>query len=1039
MTGERSLPDADARAAALHPGTSFIVQAPAGSGKTTLLAERYLHLLGTVGKPEEILAITFTKKAAAEMRSRVLELLAGATDVAKRIRQRDAELGWHLASNANQLKIQTIDSFAYDIASQALGAANAQGLDLIEDATEQYELAAERLFGRLYAGDPLSDFIAEFLAFLDNNATQAVRLVAGMLAKRDQWWDAAMGIMSHARDGHATADLLQPAVSGLRSSFSRLLDDALLDSDWQMVRELSDLTGTAPNLEHILPLLFTGTNTLRKRLTTREHVAFSDAEVRRKFTGWLESLRERKLEHALLTWLKLPAPELHPAQERVLTVCCTCLAISAVELDRIFAERETLDFTGLLLRAQQGLREEDAPTDLALQWDYRISHVLVDEFQDTSRSQYTLFRLLTEGWQAGDGRTFFAVGDPMQSIYRFRDADVAIFMDCRENGLDDIPLVPLRLEANFRSAPSLVDWCNGLFARAFSTGTLAVTGEVAHARAIAMRPENDQASITCRHFDSVEAEVTGLVAHVQALLTQTDSQSIALLCRARTHLDKLLFALRQRNISWRANDIDPLSDEPVVLDLMSLHAVLVTPHDRLAWFALLRCPLFGLSLCELDRLAVEQDLNAFVTRADDVAEPVARLREGLAWARPKLYELPLREVIEGLWVRLGGFDAYDMTNTERAVFWLELVESMGERGYHPHALRRAIDGLYANPIASDARLEIMTIHKAKGLEFDHVIVPFLDRRTSTDDPSLLLWDPSADGLLLGTKDDPVHDWLKFQNKARDENEQKRLLYVAFTRAKQSLFTSYVDDGKGKVGGLAVHLEHVSEPAPRALGATEATLPSTNPLQGDLFQVRALRHLPRDYAWKAPAYEAAPSAPTVPSGSDPIAARFEVNLGNVVHRALAWLAGRDDVTADQLHERIENWSRESDVETSARDKLADIAARQIKNVLDDPDGRWIVQAHDSHASELPLTGIVDDEIVHIVIDRTFVADGVRWIVDFKTSEPGEEIAINDFLDAEAVRYAPQLQRYAEIAAAMFQAPIRTALYFTAIPKFHEIDL
>ena len=119
----------------------------------------------------------------------------------------------------------------------------------------------------------------------------------------------------------------------------------------------------------------------------------------------------------------------------------------------MFLRERAIDFTELQLRASAGPRDESGPTDLALYFDYKIRHLLVDEFQDTSHSQLHFFQLLTEGWQMDDNNTFFAVGDPMQSIYRFRDADVALFARCREQGLAGLPLEPLDLVATFRSTP----------------------------------------------------------------------------------------------------------------------------------------------------------------------------------------------------------------------------------------------------------------------------------------------------------------------------------------------------------------------------------------------------------------------------------------------------------------------------------------------------------------------------------------------------------------------------------------------------------
>lgn len=1048
MGSSDALPDEHARRDALDVSRSFIVQAPAGSGKTTLLAQRFLHLLEIVRKPEEVLAITFTRKAAAEMRTRVLDLLQDDTAVAQRVRQRDIDLGWNLAANPNQLKIQTIDSFAYDVTSQALGASNAGSLNLIEDAFDQYERAAEHLLARLYDDDPLNGFIAEFLAFLDNNATQAVRLVSQMLAKRDQWWDAATSLMAHSQDSDHMHELLRTAINELSSSFETRVAQQLNDADWNHVDRLAELIGSEPNLRRTLPLLFTKAGSLRKRLTAKDHVAFSDAEIRRELVAWLESLRDRELEAPLDALLQLPDGDLHPTQARILTVCCTCLALAAVELDRVFAQDELLDFTGLLMRARQGLREDDAPTDLALQWDYRINHVLVDEFQDTSRSQFDLFRLLTEGWQAGDGRSLFAVGDPMQSIYRFRDADVSIFMDCKDNGLHQIVLQPIQLEANFRSAPTLVRWCNILFTEIFRAGKLAQIGTVEHTPATAIQPESDESQVICRRYESNTAEIEAVIQHIESLLEGASARqmqpSIAILCRARSHLDQLIQALRRRNIEWEATDIDPLNEEPVVLDLMSLYEVLISPKSRLAWFALLRSPLFGLPLKELDKLQDVTDLAAYIDQAPHLPSPLIRLKESLQWARPRMYEVPLREVVEGMWIRLGGIDAYSGDAVERAIFWLQLLEQLGDRAYESSTVHRAINGLYANPTSNNLRtghaIQIMTIHKSKGLEFDHVLVPFLDRRTRSDKSALLLWEPTHDGLLMGIKDDSVHDWLRFQNKSRDDNEQKRLLYVAFTRARSSLFASFTDTGANtKVTGLARHLADYAESPPTDTSYVAGTIDPvvSNPLQGHLFQDRSYERLPLGHIWEAPKYPSIPAAHSTMPRHDPIGTRFEVNVGTVVHQALAWLADHTDHSSARVRACVENSARSSMVPPEEETALVHSALHHIDNVLADPDGLWLLKAHAEHAAELELTGVVDDQIYHHVLDRTFVVDGVRWIIDYKTDHLSGDV--DDFVHTQTSRYAAQLQRYAQLALAVFAEPVQTALYFTAIPKLQPLEL
>ncbi|MCE2437603.1 MAG: UvrD-helicase domain-containing protein, partial [Pseudomonadales bacterium] len=209
-------PDIEQRRRAAYPSGSFLVQAPAGSGKTTLLVERFLALLAHVSSPEEILAITFTRKAAKEMRSRVLKKLAHPQDdVSRGALEHNARKGWDLLANPQRLKIQTIDSFAYSLV-QRLPYASRLGLDYqtLDSASIYYSDAASGLIQSVLSPQSLNQDVICFLADLvDNDFDKAVKLVADMLQRRDQW----IGVVSstvQAHVGDATPDWEQLLKTG---------------------------------------------------------------------------------------------------------------------------------------------------------------------------------------------------------------------------------------------------------------------------------------------------------------------------------------------------------------------------------------------------------------------------------------------------------------------------------------------------------------------------------------------------------------------------------------------------------------------------------------------------------------------------------------------------------------------------------------------------------------------------------------------------------------------------------------------------------
>ena len=360
--------DAQERAAALDPHRSFIVQAPAGSGKTELLVQRFLELLRTVERPEEILAITFTRKAAAEMKQRILKSLA-ASPVA----------GMSAADISSRMRVQTIDALCAALTRQmpVLAKFGAQP-ETAEKPDALYEEAARRAF----ALEPRNAPAETLLAHLDNDVAAAIELLAGMLARRDQWLHRTGQAPSRAE--------LEAAFAAERERLTAVARALLPDASGELAEEL-----------------------LTQKLTWR-------AKNKRAQALKAEDEDGRILQ-ALASLTNLPPAQYSEAQWTVLSAMLELLPRAVAELKLVFAERGQADFTEIAQGAVRALGEPDAPTDLLLSLDVGIRHILIDEFQDTSVSQRDLLERLTAGWQVDDGRTLFVVGDPMQSIYRFRE------------------------------------------------------------------------------------------------------------------------------------------------------------------------------------------------------------------------------------------------------------------------------------------------------------------------------------------------------------------------------------------------------------------------------------------------------------------------------------------------------------------------------------------------------------------------------------------------------------------------------------------
>ena len=704
-----SVIDAGEREHALAPHLSFIVQAPAGSGKTGLLVQRILKLLSVVERPESIVAVTFTIKAAAEMRERVITALMQAADndalarddfqertmdLARAALARDRALGWNLTADPSRLHIQTIDALCANLVRQMPLVSESGGVGgVTEDADEFYRQAARQALQKLAEGATGSAGPALFsrLALhFDNNIAGLESQIAAMLAKRDQW-----------------------------------------------------------------------------------HVA-----------------RPEPMETTVVDFSAI-------------------LAHAERELHEVFRRQNTVDFTQVTRSAIKALGVPEAPSDLLYALDYRIEHLLVDEFQDTSRSQYDLLSALTGQWSDEDGRTLFLVGDPLQSIYGFRAAEVALFQHCWDAGrLGSVRLHPVRLQANFRSTPQIVEWVQTELAPALSVTDMA-QGAVKLQPSTAARQTTGPVPALIPFLDD-QSGAREADQVVNIIRKQKNRSQVAILVRSRSHVVPILAALRKAEIRYQAVDIDPLGEQQHILDLLSLTRALTHLADRVAWLACLRAPWCGLTLADLSALAEgEKNRTVFDLLSDPEIikrlSPQGRFRavaaqEIFSGALECVGRVSLRTLLQQTWHALGGPAILAQRNQrEDAGVFFDLVESLEEGGTIRdfRVLNERLRRLYARPDASEDCVRVMTIHEAKGLEFETVILPHLGSAPRGDDEELLVWNETVEEdetVTLRIAAQPrrgessaAYELIREASKQKTRNEGKRLFYVACTRAKNQLF------------------------------------------------------------------------------------------------------------------------------------------------------------------------------------------------------------------------------------------------------------
>lgn len=1140
----RPSPDRASRLAALDPKASFIVQAPAGSGKTELLIQRFLRLLGEVRRPESVVALTFTRKAAAEMRSRVIAALGSAEGpepehdhhrrtwrLARQALAQGRAFGWTLLDNPTRLRIQTIDSLSARLVRQMpwvsrMGAPPQTG----DRVRYLYRRAVRNLLAAIddprASGHPRGLALSRILAHLDNDVDAAERLLAAMLEKRDQWLRHVMRARSVGNARAEFEQVLEDIVSGELEELARVFPPEAVGETVQAarfaasaVRELGisspveacgtleglpspDIRGLAAWLG-IRELFLTRAGTRRQSLDKRQ--GFPPTREGRSWKARALGIRlgEECLARLAAATL-LPPPLYSDTAWEALSALLELLPAAVAHLKLVFRAEGRVDFTEVAQGARTALGTSAVPSGLAFRLDGRIQHLLVDEFQDTSQSQFGLLEALTSDWQEGDGRTLFLVGDPMQSIYGFRDAEVALFLRARREGLGRIRLRCLTLQTNFRSVSGVVDWVNRTIGPCFaaredlSTGAVTYTDSVAHAA----ETESEPPAVRLHAFSGSDAtsEAARVVQIVQATRARDPNASLAVLVSARTHLDEIVPALRHAGIRFEARDIDALSTRPVVQDLLSLTRALLDPADRLSWLAILRAPWCGLTLTDLDALAGgdpsravwdlisacigETPQEAFMV-SEDGRRRLRGLHRVLSGAFRVRGSMPLARWVEGAWVSLGGPAALEGTgDLADARAWLELLAQAapGASIRDEARFREAIDGLFAQPdpggdghagtAQGPVPVQLLTIHRAKGLEFDAVVLAGLGRATRADSPALLNWleyiDRQGESRLLlapiraaGTGEDALTRYLSSVDAARRNQEATRLLYVGATRAREQLHilgearpAARPDRAPNPRSLLARIWPVVGE----AFSGSRASCPAVcdavlDAVWGDVWDdVRdqvpdreggsdpaRLRRLCSDWEMPVPPprvsfdFAPAPGVATVHIAdgdrkTQPTfdwATDLQRRVGVVVHAMLQGLSARNaTVWRDEI---IRAALASEGIGPDRMEEAVHRVVTALRTTLDDPRGRWILAEHEDDAREYPLTTVRDGRLCRYVLDRTFLEDGVRWIIDYKTGiHAGPDV--EGFLDNEQDRYREQLEGYARAMSGLDAHAIRLGLYF-----------
>jgi ATP-dependent helicase/nuclease subunit A len=897
--------DADeaARRFAVDPRNNVVLEASAGTGKTSVLVARYVNLLKAGVEPANILAMTFTRKAAAEMRERILAELRDAASRSEIDRARWLELRDRLG----EIAISTIDAFCLSLLREfPLEADVDPGFDMA-DETEVPRLIEESLDQslRIFAGIARKEpDVALVLAQLGLGRTREG--LAALLDRRLVAWGALERFLARG-----PADLTSSVVC-LRTLTA--LQDTLRSVPGGLAQLLADGPAGHPRYQLLVrelrrvSELDQPSDSEIRALIDRVAAHFLTGEGRPRASGAIYPYKSEHYPSADASRRHRAAvTQIGPQVERVVSGFARDLnAIMARGIRRMFAialaqyrraldARSVLDFSDVLQRALDLLRQMDEFAQSRYRLESRYHHVLVDEFQDTSRAQWELVSLLVESWGEGLGLatapSVFIVGDRKQSIYRFRDADVAVLHEAGRyiEALRPSGSPPRRsIAKSFRAVPELLEFVNDAFTEMSQEGRRAHEFTYRDSDCFPINPSSDafrgpvlgiavaDDPVACAA--AVAAEVARVLREetVRDRKTGVPRQAvpgdIAILFRSRASHREFEHELELLRIPTYVYKGLGFFDADEIKDVVALVRYLARPVSDLRAAAFLRSRFVRLSDHGLSVLA-----PALAAALTDPTPPtsVALLqdedRRALLHARAhvgdwlqRVDRIPPADLLEEL-LRETGY-AYELRGPRRLQAWENLkkiramIRRIQNRGYATlPRIAEHIDALTAGD-ESNAVIEaldavnLMTVHASKGLEFPIVFVVNMSKGASGPPKPIRVVaagdeEPSVSvGPFVSDSDEA--------DREREKHETRRLLYVAFTRARDRLYLASALKSGALVTGRGSLGEVLPDSLKTLFGRAATAFPECRTLawsgtSGRAFELRLCRPQSGPAAFPAP--------------------------------------------------------------------------------------------------------------------------------------------------------------------------------------------
>lgn len=869
---------------------NLVVIAGAGTGKTTVLVDRILSLLFRPGNPldlRQIVALTFTNKAANEMKARLRRWLQAMRLV---VQQGTAHARQELSAR-DEARIQELLDWS-GLAREDLAKRAAQALDDLDKGHigTIHSFAAHLL--RVY---PLQAGVAP--VFIEDEGPQLethferewadwLDAELGESGTHHEIWRAVLGKVSVAdvKDlAWALLDELIPLDHGTSAGSPYRVGEAIrqwLENLATEGQRLLKRYSTAHVLENTLNEAVSLLEYVQTQIQHKADLAQVHEWSARHLQGYLDrtlsSTKRSAWDQADIERARMiirAAQDIRSVDGEILPGCLQLLVPFVKQCRQSFIESGFVSFSGLVARARNIVR--DFP-EIRRELKQRVRAILVDEFQDTDPVQYELILFLSEaaGHEARQWRELtleagklFIVGDPKQSIYAFRRADLEAF-DTVVNDVvlgNGTPGEVFSLQTNFRSLAALINPVNACFERLLPAETrkglqpkfepLHAYGEAVQAaqpggfevRLVTHLDEDADADAVTRAEAEelarwLKDEVLDLVGVGQAGSSRMRPRDVAVVFRTLTQTSVYLEAFRRHDIPYLTDGEKHFYERQEVIDMVNILRAVLNPDDRLALVGVLRSPAGAMTDHDIEGLVRRGKLDYRL--AEDSGEGYPPVFMVLNRLRTLLPVLPLDEVMDAVWAHLPSVEwaAASMDGEQAMGNVLKLRDIVNELARRPDMTFARLVMELAQCIeeppneserslgeeeqeAMDGAVQVLSIHKAKGLEFPMVVVAGLHRGTARSrDRVFCQHDWSSGALGVGVGDLRTLDgvYVSAKMKERERAEQVRLLYVAMTRAKQRLVLSSGVPTRGSSGsgsfldlvarGIGLDLETIVRPA-----------------------------------------------------------------------------------------------------------------------------------------------------------------------------------------------------------------------------------